>query len=111
VASLTWSFAKTLAGCVDLFDPPQRVAHRAEVMRLTQSSEPLTERQIGQRLGITQPAVQSAKKLDRVMQQQGLTDPYVLLQNPPQDYSKLRRYHHKRYEHAPLDGYPLSWPK
>jgi hypothetical protein len=95
---------------VDLFEPPQRAAVLADVVRLTQSPERLTERQIGERLGVTQPAVQNAKKLDRIMQQRVLVNPYVLLQEPPQDYSKLRRHHHKRYQFAPLDGYPLKWP-
>ena len=35
----------------------------------------------------------------------GLTTPYVLVDEPPQDYTKLRRYKHTDFRFLPLDGY------
>ena len=34
----------------------------------------------------------------------GLTDPYVAVTEPPDDYAKLRRHKHKRYRFEPLEG-------
>jgi DNA invertase Pin-like site-specific DNA recombinase len=80
---------------VDLFDPPQRVAYRQEVMRLR--GQGLTEREVAQRLGITTTAAQRAAALDRQMRALGLTDPYQPIHEPPADYGKLRRHQHPRY--------------
>lgn len=93
----------------DLFVPPQRVAYRHEVMRLTQATS-LTEREIASELGVTQPAVQYAKKLSRDMERRGLSDPYVALREPPTDYAKLKRHKHQRYQFTPLDGFPRQQP-
>jgi site-specific DNA recombinase len=87
---------------VDLFDPPQREAYRSRV--LTLKAEGLTERQIAERLGITQPAVQAAAALARDMARRGLDDPYLPLVAPPDDYSKLRRHRHPRYQFRPETG-------
>ena len=96
---------------VDLFDPPQRVEFRTRVWELTHSpTEKLTEREIGARLGITQPAVQYAKALQRRLDEAGRSDPYVPLREPPADYAKLRRYKHKRFVQEPLAGFPREWP-
>src|SRR5262249_42074814 len=80
---------------VDLFEPPQRVVHRENVMQLRALGR--TERQIAAELGITQPAVQRAAALDRRMKALGILDPYQPLQSPPEDYPKLRRHRHPRY--------------
>lgn len=93
----------------DLFVPPQRAVFRDDVVRLTQSTS-LTERQIASQLGITQPAVQYAKKLARQMKRLGLSDPYVTLTGPPADYAKLKRHNHHRYEFTPRDGFPRHQP-
>lgn len=93
---------------VDLFEPPQREAVREEVIRMMQN--PHTEREIARQLGITQPAVQYAKKLAREMERRGLTDAYVAISEPPGDYGKLRRHLHKRYSFDPLDGFPRQSP-
>ena len=96
---------------VDLFEPPQREAVREDLVRLMQANgKPLTEREIAAQLGITQPAVQNAKKLAREMERAGLTDPYVATKFPPTDYGKLRRHLHKRYRFEPVDGFPRRWP-
>jgi hypothetical protein len=87
---------------VDLFDPPQRVAYRERVVALRAAG--LTERQVAERLGITQPAVQRAAALDRRMRQRVLTDPYEPIQEPPGDSNKLRRHRHPRYRFVPLGG-------
>ena len=49
---------------VDLFDPPQRVMFREQVMKLR--AQGLTERQVAAKLGITSTAAQKAAALDRL---------------------------------------------
>lgn len=91
---------------VDLFDLPQRVKFLGPVMELTPQ---LKEREIAARLGIKQPAVQYAKKLFRVMQELGLDDPYVRLNEPPtKGKTRMRRHRHPRYEFQPLAGFPMT---
>lgn len=87
---------------VDLFDPPQREAFRERVVALR--SEGLTERQVAARLGITQPAAQYAAALAREVARRGLSDPYVPLTGPPDDYNRLRRHRHPRYKFVPRDA-------
>jgi hypothetical protein len=87
---------------VDLFDPPQRVAYREQVVRLR--ADGMTEREVAHQLGLTITAAQRAMALDRLMKKRGLLDPYVPLQEPPADYGKLRRHMHPRYRFEPLDG-------
>jgi hypothetical protein len=84
---------------VDLFDPPQREKYREQVMQLRQTT---TEKNVARLLGVTVTAVQRAASLQRMMDAIGATDPYVPLTEPPVDYAKLRRHHHKRYDFQPL---------
>jgi hypothetical protein len=90
---------------VDLFDPPQRVVYRERVRALKEQK--LTEREIARRLGLTQPIVQQALKLDRMMVAAGLTDPYVPLKAPPEG-RKYRQHLHPQYAFRPRDGFP-AW--
>ena len=60
------------------------------------------EREIADELGITQPAVQYAAVLQRVMDRLGITDPYLPVNEPPEDYAKLRRHKHRRFKFEPL---------
>jgi site-specific DNA recombinase len=85
---------------VDLIEPPQRVAFRAQVMALRNSG--LTEARVALQLGITKTAAQRAATLDRLMQQLGLDDPYVLLTQPPEDIVRMRRHRHPRYQFRPF---------
>ena len=103
--------AQGLEGCseilrrdlvVNLFDPPQRVEYRERILSL--QADGLTQRQIAVQLGITQPVVQHAVALTREMTKRGLTDPYVPLMEPPDDYSKLREHKHSRYRFSPMVG-------
>lgn len=87
---------------VDLFEQPQRVAHRARVLELTAGG--LGQREIARELGITQPAVQRAVALGRRMASLGIVDPYLPLTAPPGDYERLRRHKHPRYRFEPLAG-------
>jgi site-specific DNA recombinase len=61
------------------------------------------ERSIAHDLGITQPAVQYAAALQRLMDQLGITDPYVPVTEAPTE-GKLCRHKHKRYRFDPLPG-------
>ncbi|MCY2990752.1 MAG: recombinase family protein [Planctomycetota bacterium] len=87
---------------LDLFEAPQRVRCRAQVMALRRE---ITEREAAQRLGITKTAAQHAAGLDRLMRRLGLSDPYVRLMEPPMDYPKMRRHLHPRYRFDPLPGF------
>ncbi len=91
---------------IDLFEPPQRVEYRERLVTLRQEK---TERVAAQELGITVTAVQRAAALSRLMKQQGLTDPYVRLMEPPSDYTKLRRHLNRRYRFEPLPGHTSGW--
>ncbi len=90
---------------LDLFDPPQRERIRLESVRLEAAG--LEQRQIAQQIEEhpKQAAVFNALALHRQMLSQGLSSPYVMLREPPSDYSKLRRYHNRRYRFTPLEGY------
>jgi hypothetical protein len=91
---------------VDLFNPPQREKHRKAVVEL--NGQDLTLKEAGRRVGITGTAAQKAMALQRLMDAQGLVDPYLLVREPPADLTKLRRHLHPRYRFEPLDGYPLT---
>ena len=94
------AFEKILV--VDLFELPQREQFRVQVVALRKAG--MKERSIAEKFGITQPAVQNAAGLQRLMDQLGITDPYVPVTEPPAEGSKLRRHLHKRYRFEPLDG-------
>jgi hypothetical protein len=94
---------------IDLFVPPQRERIRETAVRL--AAEGYGPREIARRIpGIitekpTATAVQKALALDAKMKQLGLTSPYVILREPPEDYPKLRRHKNPKYRFEPRDGY------
>ncbi len=91
---------------LDLFEqPPQRERIREEAVRLAASG--LTQRQIAARLSERPklPAVQKALALDQTMRQSGLNSPYVVVTEPPEDYSKLKRHRNSKYAFQPREGY------
>jgi hypothetical protein len=91
---------------IDLFEqPPQREQIREEAVALRVQG--MYQRQIGARLPgkPRQPAVQRALLLDARMHELGVESPYVVLEEPPDDYTKQRRHKHHRYQFEPLDGY------
>jgi site-specific DNA recombinase len=85
---------------IDLFDPPQRAVFRKQVSALRASG--LSERAAAAELGITVTAAQAAIKLQRRMDVLNISDPYVLVGEPPVDCSKLRRHLHPDYRFEPL---------
>jgi site-specific DNA recombinase len=91
---------------IDLFDLPQRVAYREQILDLRKE---MTEREAAHRLGLTVTATQRAAALDRLMKGRGLLDPYVRLTEPPPNYGQLRRHLHARYQFEPLPGYIPDW--
>jgi hypothetical protein len=92
---------------IDLFDRPfQRERIRAKAVRL--ADQGLTQRQIAAQLTEEKPklpVVQEALALDRKMKELQLDTPYVLVTNPPSDYSKLRRWKNSKYCFRPREGY------
>ena len=95
---------------VDLFEPPQRERYRAEIWRLSHSEPKLQERTIAAQLGVTQPVVQRAKKLQRQLDALGRPDAYLPLYEPPVN-GRLHRHKHPRYGFSPLPGFPVPWPE
>jgi DNA invertase Pin-like site-specific DNA recombinase len=91
---------------VDLFEAPQREAFRKQIMALRRCG--LTERQIATKLGLTITAVQRAAALQRAMDAQKLTDPYIPVTEPPLDCTKMRRHLHPRYRFERLGEGELS---
>lgn len=92
---------------LDLFEPPQRERIREAAVQL--SGQGLEQRQIAAHPGLperaTQTAVSDALALERRMRESALTTPYVLVAQPPDDYSKLRRHRSHRYRFTPVGGY------
>lgn len=84
---------------VDLFDHPQRVAYREQVVRLRASG--MTERQAAELLGLTQTAAQKAAQLQRTMDWLQVTEPYQRLYAPPADSTKYVRHRHPLFQQAP----------
>ena len=90
---------------VDLFEKPQRVVHREELLVRRQT---MTEREAAHALGITVAAAQRAAALDRMMTSMGLTDGYLRILAPPTDSGRVRRFLHERYRFDPLPGFPIN---
>lgn len=90
---------------LDLFCPPQRERIRVEAARL--AGQGLTHREIAQRLPEkpTSTAVGNALALQRLMDSQGLASPYIVVDEMPVDYSKLRRQKNSKFRSTPLEGY------
>jgi len=93
---------------VDLFEPPQPVAHREKVLK-ERFERSKTEREVAQVLGITTTAAQRAVALQRLMDQLDIQDPYQPVREPPES-SKLRRHLHPRYRFEPIADHEPDWP-
>jgi len=87
------SFRRTVE--IDLFEPPQRVRFREQVVQMRASG--MTERKVAATLGLTITAAQRAAELDRLMRSRSITDPYERITSPPSD-SKWKRHLHPRYK-------------
>lgn len=87
---------------VDLFEDPQREQFRQQIMALR--AEGISEREAAKACGITATAAQHAAALQRKMNALGLTDPYVLVTEPPENCPKLRSHKHSDYCFRPLPG-------
>jgi DNA invertase Pin-like site-specific DNA recombinase len=90
-------------GLVDLTRSPQRVAMREQAVSLRQQG--LKHSEIGVQLGITKTAVGYALKLHRLMEAQGITDPWqpVYRADEVKDYFPSIR--HPRFKFTPLEGF------
>lgn len=90
---------------LDLFEPPIREQIRPEVVKLT--SEGVKQRDIAAQLGTHQATVQRALKLNRLLSEERLTNPYKLVSNPPEEIKErnFKRVMHPRYEFKLQDGY------
>ena len=90
---------------IDLFDPPQRERIRQEAVRL--AAKGLEQREIAEQLEEkpTQPAVWNALQLQKRMDELQITDPYLIVYEPPADFTKLRKHKNPRYKFQIREGY------
>jgi site-specific DNA recombinase len=91
---------------LDLFErPPQRERIRVEAVRL--AAKGLDQRTIVSHLPVkvTVTAVQHALAMDRRMHELGFATPYLVMQEPPSDYPKLRRHRNPKYRFESLTDY------
>ena len=90
---------------VDLFSPPQRARIREEAVKF--AADGFKPKAIAAKIAEipSATAVQNALSLHSKMLSLGLESPYVTVLEPPEDYPKLRRHEHPRYQCKPLDGY------
>ena len=91
---------------IDLFEKPQREAFRERVVAMrgtinSATGKRYTEVEVARQLGITKTAAQRAAALQRRMDELEITDPYLPVIEPPDDYAKLRRHKHSRYHFEP----------
>ncbi|PQO43836.1 recombinase family protein [Blastopirellula marina] len=84
---------------VNLFEPVQRSQYRKEIV--AQRAAGRFQREIAADLGITQPAVQNALRLQKRMDELGVEEPYLPVNEPPVDLTKMRRHKHPRYRFRP----------
>jgi hypothetical protein len=103
VPGLSRVFVRELT--LDLFEPPQRERIRAEAARLV--GDGLGPKAIARTIASrpTGTAVQRALALHRLMLSRGLDSPYETVLEPPDDYPKLRRNKHSRYQFKAIEGY------
>jgi hypothetical protein len=93
---------------VDLFEkPPQREIIRLDAVALQTKNPSMTHREIALQLpgNPTATAVGNALRLDRMMTALSLAEPYVMVMEPPENYTKLRRHRNSKYRFEPLPGY------
>lgn len=89
---------------VDLFEQPQVVRHLDEIMERLGRKE--KTRDIAAAVGVKLPIIHEAKKLRRLLDESGQTDPYVAVTSPD-GLVKIARHKHPRYK-APTSPKDLS---
>jgi DNA invertase Pin-like site-specific DNA recombinase len=93
----------SLPCAVDLTVAPQYERIRPDVIAMR--AQRMTERNIAAQLGVTVTAVQHAASLQRKMDAQGLTSPWVPILNEEAVRKTFKRVHHARYQFQPLPGF------
>ncbi len=89
---------------MDLFEQPQVVRHLDEIMERLGRKE--KTRDIAAAVGVKLPIIHEAKKLRRLLDESGQTDPYVAVTSPD-GLVKIARHKHPRYK-APTSPKDLS---
>lgn len=94
---------------LDVFQAPPREQVRLAATAL--AAEGLGPKAIAARVSeqlgrpTTSKVVHDALALDQQMKQLGLSTPYVLVSEPPDDMPKQRKHRNTAYKFTPLDGY------
>ncbi|WP_437193622.1 recombinase family protein [Planctomicrobium sp. SH527] len=87
---------------VDLFEMPQRIRFREQILDLVSRQK---QREVAQTLGVKQPVITNAINLTKRMVELGRTDPYYPVRQPIEHGNRYRRHKHPRFRHSPLPGY------
>jgi len=82
---------------------PQRARVRETAVRLLE--EGCKQRDAAAKLGVTQPAIERACRLTRMMAERNLDTPFVPVISPDELGTKHRRHKHQRYRFQTRDGY------
>lgn len=90
---------------LDLFETPSREEIRETVVALSGTNKQREIDALSPGKVWSQTELGQAKQLNKKMLELGLTTPYVVIHEPPPDYTKLRRHKHPDYKFLPLDGY------
>ena len=86
---------------VDLYDLPDKVKWIEKISEYLPSGKSL--KFIGKTLGIPDYLVSRTKSLLQKMNDLGISNPYVELTEPPENFKKMRRHLHPRYCFNPIN--------
>jgi hypothetical protein len=89
---------KTIEGVLDLFDPPLHFRHLADCVatraKLRETGKKGSLQQIADELGINRMTVKRALDVARLMEKEGVREPYRILREPPTRASRWRTEGH-----------------
>lgn len=93
------------SGVITITRLPQRLEFFQQAALLR--TEGLTRSQTAKRLGISLSACANALRIDRLMRERGLTEPFERMTEPRASMTRLRRHRSERFRFEPLPGFPI----
>ena len=90
-------------GTVDLAKQPVRVVIREKVIAM--AAKGMKQQEIANELGVTKTEVANAMALQRCMDANGVTDPWIPMTSVDQVRDYYKRTRNSRFEFLPLDGF------
>lgn len=94
-----------VSGVITITRLPQRLEFFQQAALLR--TEGLTRSQTAKRLGISLSACANALRIDRLMRERGLTEPFERMTEPRASMTRLRRHRSERFRFEPLPGFPI----